>query len=172
MGDLFNLKEIIKKNNGKVTMTIVIVVVLAILVAVGLSPEENSTSLSEESLMSNSEEDVQLQEKNDVLENSIINNEINVEPVESIENDKVLDKESDSLIKTEENKIDLNKLKSDELFKIPVYSNSPYYVVNNNIPFFNDEDLVTLSYEEYSNLDSLRKMFCDSCLYWKRFNAN
>lgn len=40
------------------------------------------------------------------------------------------------------------------LKNIPVYSAKPYAVVNNNIPFFNESDLVSYSYEKYSDLDS------------------
>jgi len=38
---------------------------------------------------------------------------------------------------------------------IPAYGNSPYVAVNNNQPYFNDSDLVTTSFEKYSELDSL-----------------
>lgn len=39
--------------------------------------------------------------------------------------------------------------------EVPAYSKEAYAVVNNNIPFFNDTDLTTKSYESYGNLDSL-----------------
>ena len=45
--------------------------------------------------------------------------------------------------------------KEEALKNIPEYSSKPYTIVNNNVPFFNDSDLVTYSYEEYSALDSL-----------------
>ena len=65
--------------------------------------------------------------------------------------------------KTTEDKIeevvDLSKLKNDELAKIQEYSNSSYCIINNNIPFFYDTDLVTDSYEIYSSLDNFRKMW-------------
>ena len=38
---------------------------------------------------------------------------------------------------------------------IPAYSGSPYVAVNDNIPFFTDEELTTQSFETYSELDSL-----------------
>ena len=38
---------------------------------------------------------------------------------------------------------------------IPAYSGSPYVAVNENIPFFTDEELTTQSFETYSELDSL-----------------
>lgn len=41
--------------------------------------------------------------------------------------------------------------------EIPAYSKDAYAVVNNNIPFFNDTDLTTKSYENYSDLDSLER---------------
>ena len=50
--------------------------------------------------------------------------------------------------------IDNNEVE-DVLKGIPVYSSKPYAIVNNNVPFFYDSDLVTYSYEKYSNLDSL-----------------
>ncbi len=42
-----------------------------------------------------------------------------------------------------------------DLASVPVYTTEPYCVLNNNMPSFTDEELVTESYEEYSELDSL-----------------
>lgn len=42
-----------------------------------------------------------------------------------------------------------------KISNIPEYSNSPYVQINNNIPFFTDEDLSINSYEKYGELDSL-----------------
>ena len=39
--------------------------------------------------------------------------------------------------------------------KIPEYSGVPYIEINNNIPFFAEEDYTTESFESYSDLDSL-----------------
>lgn len=41
------------------------------------------------------------------------------------------------------------------LSDIPAYSDNPYYVVNNNIPFFTDDELIAEPLEYYSELDSL-----------------
>lgn len=41
------------------------------------------------------------------------------------------------------------------LQNIPSYSGSPYYVVNNNLPFFSETDFTTTSFETYSELDDL-----------------
>lgn len=41
------------------------------------------------------------------------------------------------------------------LSDIPVYSGQPYVAINGNNPYFQDSDLVTTSYEHYSDLDSL-----------------
>ena len=41
------------------------------------------------------------------------------------------------------------------LGEIPEYNGSPYVVINNNIPFFDEDELTTKSYEKYSNHDSL-----------------
>ena len=41
------------------------------------------------------------------------------------------------------------------LSNIPEYRGNPYVRINNNVPFFEEEDLTTNSYEKYSELDSL-----------------
>lgn len=38
---------------------------------------------------------------------------------------------------------------------LPIYSGSPYVIVNNNIPSFSQSELTIVGYEKYSNLDSL-----------------
>lgn len=50
---------------------------------------------------------------------------------------------------------DFAEIKKQELSNIPTYTSEPYVVINGNIPFFNDDDLTTTSYESYSELDSL-----------------
>ncbi|MDO4543905.1 MAG: DNA/RNA non-specific endonuclease [Clostridia bacterium] len=42
-----------------------------------------------------------------------------------------------------------------DLDGIPAYSDSPYVVINSNEPFFTSEDYTTVSFESYSDLDSL-----------------
>ena len=41
------------------------------------------------------------------------------------------------------------------LAEIPDYNGSPYVAINGNIPYFTDADLTTISFERYSQLDSL-----------------
>lgn len=41
------------------------------------------------------------------------------------------------------------------LSDIPTYSGSPYVAVNNNVPFFTDNDITTTAFENYSSLDTL-----------------
>ena len=41
------------------------------------------------------------------------------------------------------------------LSDIPTFSGTPYVVINNNIPYFSDQELSTTSFEDYSELDSL-----------------
>ena len=38
---------------------------------------------------------------------------------------------------------------------IPAYSGEPYAIINGNVPYFTDEDMSTVSFENYSDLDSL-----------------
>ena len=42
-----------------------------------------------------------------------------------------------------------------DISSIPAYSGKAYIAVNNNIPYFTDNELTTTSYEYYSSLDSL-----------------
>ena len=56
--------------------------------------------------------------------------------------------ETDSLDETERS----HNLSLDD---IPEYDGSPYYVINNNEPFFTEDDLTTTSFESYSDLDEL-----------------
>ena len=42
-----------------------------------------------------------------------------------------------------------------DLNTIPAFEGNPYVIINNNIPEFKDEELVTESFEKYSPLDSL-----------------
>jgi len=46
--------------------------------------------------------------------------------------------------------------------KIPPYSGKPYVAVNGNVPLFSKEELTTVSFEEYSPLDNLRR--CGTCV--------
>lgn len=49
----------------------------------------------------------------------------------------------------------LESVETVSLADIPDYSGTPYVVINENIPFFDEADLITTSYEFYSELDSL-----------------
>lgn len=53
---------------------------------------------------------------------------------------------------------EVNRSSSFNLSSIPAYSGEPYVAVNNNVPYFTDNDLAqTASFETYSDLDSLRR---------------
>ena len=41
------------------------------------------------------------------------------------------------------------------LSDVPEYTGSPYVAVNGNVPYFTDDDLTEVSFESYSDLDSL-----------------
>lgn len=44
---------------------------------------------------------------------------------------------------------------ADDLASLPEYSGSPYVVVNDNVPYFEDDELTTKHFETYSSLDLL-----------------
>ena len=41
--------------------------------------------------------------------------------------------------------------------EVPAYADSPYVVINDNVPMFDEEDMTTKAYEYYSSLDSLER---------------
>ncbi len=45
---------------------------------------------------------------------------------------------------------------------IPAYSGTPYAIINNNVPFFNEYEIIGGSFEYYSELDDLGR--CDVCM--------
>ena len=49
-----------------------------------------------------------------------------------------------------------------DINEVPEYSGEPYVVINNNNPYFTEDDLTTKSFEYYSNLDSLGR--CGVCI--------
>ena len=40
-------------------------------------------------------------------------------------------------------------------YEVPAYTGSPYVEINNNKPFFSEEDMTTKSFESYSEMDAL-----------------
>ncbi len=49
----------------------------------------------------------------------------------------------------------INRRSNRDKINFPTFSGSPYIVINNNKPFFGDEDYITTSFESYSELDNL-----------------
>jgi len=106
------------------------------------------------------DENNNVQEENQILENK---NEIlgeNVENVISGENNSEEDNNiSDESVSNEEKpvKYALESQQKIDVSKIPAYSEKPYVAINNNIPYFTDSDMTTVSYEYYSNLDDAKR---------------
>lgn len=48
------------------------------------------------------------------------------------------------------------------LSAVPAYSGSPYVAINDNVPYFSEDDYTTQSYESYSELDRLGR--CGVCM--------
>ena len=160
MREFININKIIKKNEGKILLPIIIIILLFAIIGSMVEPTQNEVSINnnEEIIIGESVEKIEQPEEKDVIvSNEIIDNkeEKNEEEHVSIQNEKEEIKEEP----IKEEKINLEKIRDAELKKIPSYSNSPYVVINNNKPFFYETDLVTTSYEKYGNLDSLRKMY-------------
>lgn len=67
---------------------------------------------------------------------------------ETVENQKT------DVIEQETEKVQYNSIKFDSI-TIPAYSGEPYVEVNNNEPFFKDNDYIDESFEIYAKLDNL-----------------
>lgn len=53
--------------------------------------------------------------------------------------------------------IGVTETRVDSIDDIPDFADEPYVIVNDNVPYFTDDDLVTTSYERYSKLDNLQR---------------
>ena len=58
---------------------------------------------------------------------------------------------------TEENKDVTQNYANISLENIPEYDDKPYVVINNNIPFFTEDEITNVSYEMYEELDELKR---------------
>jgi len=71
---------------------------------------------------------------------------------ESVTEESVPDSRQSAILSTSENTF--------SIADIEPYAGQPYTIINDNIPYFSDEDLTTQSFESYSELDSLGR--CDT----------
>lgn len=51
--------------------------------------------------------------------------------------------------------VDIGKMDSFDYSRVPAYSGAKYVTVNENVPFFTDDEIVAYAYERYGELDSL-----------------
>ncbi len=85
----------------------------------------------------------------------------NTSPYADIKKNEVTKGKTDKL---EYNIASVKTTKKFDLKSVPKYSNKPYVIVNNNMPYFEQNDMTTESFEKYSSLDSLGRCgvaFCN-----------
>lgn len=58
------------------------------------------------------------------------------------------------------------------LSDVPDYTGSPYVAVNGNVPYFTEDDLTDVSFESYSDLDSLGRCGVAYASVWHRYDAD
>ena len=156
------LFKIEKLNNKK--LPIILPVVTVILVSMFAEPLSDVdvtdvADIDNSSIVSIVEESDKIQNLNVItgneIENTIVNetvdNTVSNSVVNSVTNEVVVE----NIVDEKQEKDDLVKQKNNSLMNIPQYSNKPYIEINDNKPFFVNSDLVTTSYESYSDLDSL-----------------
>ena len=128
------------------------------LLAIGVSGNESNTTIPENNFPTQIESNYQEETKEN-------NEDSQKDETQKSEDDSINSADKDSNTEDKENavssennavqEVDYSLIRAEALKNIPAYSSKPYAVVNNNVPFFNESDLVTYSYEKYSDLDSL-----------------
>ena len=78
------------------------------------------------------------------------NNQINTN-----EQQNIYETSQDNSLNSEQNVYDENNYEKNDLSTIPEYSGMPYVEINNNVPYFTEEDYKTEAFEKYSELDIL-----------------
>lgn len=99
-------------------------------------------------------------ERTEDTEEAITETETEIATEAETETSKAEDKTTASETATKDQKTTTSKntastAMSVSLSDITAYSGSPYVAINNNVPFFNDSELTTTAFENYSNLDQL-----------------
>ena len=89
------------------------------------------------------------------VENTTSNNTVNNVVNEIINENVATNEVKEENITTNETTTSQTTQTKVTLSSIPKYNGKPYVTINNNVPYFNESDLTTKSYEKYSNLDSL-----------------
>ncbi|MBR2247943.1 MAG: DNA/RNA non-specific endonuclease [Bacilli bacterium] len=113
--------------------------ILTLVVIVGIAGVGNNISSNEVN------QNVIVAENKQIEIDKINNEEVN----NNIINEKAKDEEKRNLVDT------TNKI---TLLDIPEFESTPYVEINGNIPFFDDSELTTNSYEYYSELDKLGRV--------------
>lgn len=89
------------------------------------------------------------------LENEISTNETSLEEQETSSNEENVTNKNILTLNKTISKQELEENKTSSLSNVPAYSGTPYATINNNAPFFANNEITTNSYENYSDLDSL-----------------
>ena len=97
-------------------------------------------------------------ESTEDTEEVVTETETEIETEAATETIKAENKTTDSATSTKNQKTTTSKnttATSVSLSDILAYSGNPYVTINNNVPFFTDNDMTTTAFETYSNLDNL-----------------
>ena len=132
----------------KFKLHIILPIILLFITGAVLPPSEETTQTSQLNNVQNSI----VNEISDEISNTILENTINNEVNNNIVFENIKNEVEDNNVQKE---ADVQVSKNSALSNVPAYSNKPYIEINDNKPFFVNSDLVTTSYESYSDLDSL-----------------
>lgn len=144
---------------------IVILGLLVLLYGCGITVHEDNESIIDDTGITIEQEIDNDQVTKSEIEQEIIQEikpEIEEEIIQEVktEIEQEIDQEVKTKLEEETNEeiesnlsIDFNEIRENELENIPSYSSKPYVIINNNIPFFNVDELTTNSYEKYDDLD-------------------
>ena len=110
-------------------------------IAIGIMAPPTETSVEDNNNTSVIEE---------IDENQTANDTISEEQKEVEEENN-----NDSTLNKTFSKQELENNKSTSVSSVPAYSGNPYVAINNNVPFFANNEITNSSYENYSSLDGL-----------------
>lgn len=131
----------IKNSKFKSVLSVLLLTIILTMTACGESQKITENNSSENS--------------NSVQVTTTVNNTSDESPA-STEQQTATKEETTTETETTE-KVDVSTDKNITLADIPEYSEKPYVAINNNVPYFKDAELSTISSEFYSELDSLER---------------
>ena len=143
---------------GSVLTRILLVIILFVVAGFGVSEDfcnKDIAASGDVEIALNTQEDInhKTERENDATTDVYVTEKTELPETE------VVEEYENATLKENAEKILSEKefLKNFSLKNVPEYTNEPYAIINNNIPYFTNEEMTTNSYESFSELDELER---------------